>query len=285
MTQKKSPVSRRCQKPAAFTLIELLVVIAIIAILAAMLLPALAKAKLKATMAACLSNEKQMGLAMTMYANDENDRIPYLDIPNAGGFWRLASGAPYNWTSQDVAMASVQGSLKTNNLLFQYAPNPGAFHCPGDVRFNNPVGQGWAYDSYAMTINVAGGPLNSDTYYSKFSQIRRTSSCSIMVEQCDSRGYNAGPFNGIAKNGKVSYIDLFAIYHGNVNTFSYADGHAQAHKWSDPVIIGAALASIKAGSGIFSYNTGAGSYGQVPATSGTTDSEFLIQTFLNPLNP
>jgi prepilin-type processing-associated H-X9-DG protein len=105
------------------------------------------------------------------------------------------------------------------------------------------------------------------------------------LEQCDARGYNPGPFNGIARNNKFYFIDLFAIYHGNVSTFCFADGHAKSHTWRDPVIIGAALASVRAGSGIFTYNTGSGSYGQVPANSGTIDSEFLIQTFLNPLNP
>ena len=112
---------------AGFTLIELLVVIAIIAVLAAMLLPALARAKSKAQAVYCINNFKQLQYSWTMYANDNRDRIP----PN----WL---GVTYAWIDGLETVNDYPGAtniqLLINGLLFRYNPNIAVYRCPAAIK-------------------------------------------------------------------------------------------------------------------------------------------------------
>jgi prepilin-type N-terminal cleavage/methylation domain-containing protein len=125
------------KKPAttAFTLIELLVVIAIIAILAGMLLPALAKAKSKAVFTKCLNNTRQIGIAMTIYGNDFNDKIPDLSRPEMGGAGGWAWDLP-------VQMANhlIRSGITRNTL-----------YCPGFPK-QNADGH-WAFQTTPRNTN------------------------------------------------------------------------------------------------------------------------------------
>ena len=273
--------------PSAFTLIELLVVIAIIAILAALLLPALALAKLKATQATCLSNQKQLGPAFTMYASDNNDLIAaslaHGPAHDADGYWGPPNPDTYGggyWTSSAIARAAVQGALMTNNLRYQYASSFGVYHCPGDVRFNLPIGFlptiGWAYDSYAKTDNVGGEGKGGIVDYKKLSQISRSSDTFTFMEHADARVYNIGSFEVDWDTGSpIVFVEIFAMYHGNVNTEGFADGHAEHHKWTDSTIVSTGTTANQGKIYQFSSQPAAGS----------ADYNYVYQHWLFPGHP
>jgi prepilin-type N-terminal cleavage/methylation domain-containing protein/prepilin-type processing-associated H-X9-DG protein len=268
------------QPITAFTLIELLVVIAIIAILAAMLLPALSKAKMKALMATDLNNHKQIALAYITYAHDNNDFV--VGYMGAGGFWGVPPDHPFTGWTSDRALAEVKDVLKTNNPLYAFAPNQAVFHCPGDTRFKyRKPGDGWAYDSYSRTQNVGGESHGGDYWganatYTKISLIRNASMTFIFIEDADPRqGYNEGSWvvrwNTGTMPGSFTWVDPPAVYHGNSTTFSFADGHAENHKWTSSAII---TAGQQAGMGVSSFNYNG-------PTSGS-DYEYVRERYQHP---
>ena len=257
-----------------FTLIELLVVIAIIALLLAIIMPALQTAKELATGAICLHNQQQLCVAWTAYAN-ENDGY----LVGGSNYYAGSRSTPYRWvefplyndydnpeTTPVAGLPDYSEKTRKNGIragkLFPYTGDEDLYHCPGDrtnVKNEEPFA---VFRSYSITglmngehfekrqsglyspivyreVQVSpGGQPKKLKVAIKATDIRSPGSKLVFVEEdvVNKDNPQNKPMGGFVlfEDNLYGWWDAPAYFHNDSGTVGFADGHAERHKWQDP---------------------------------------------------
>jgi len=236
--------SRRPQ--SAFTLLELLVVIATIAILAALLLPVLSKAKARATGIQCQSNLKQLQLGWQLYADENSDFIP-------GNNWWMEAGSngcvrgPFNWMTgwEDATLADDMDNTNTSlfldsqwSSLGQYTKVAAIYHCPASRVM---VKEGGGLFPLARTVSMNGwmgytnrpDPVGGFTYFKKTSDLTKLSPSAAFVFVDERDDSVDDGFFGVSMVNDIM-VEIASNYHGGSGPVTFADGHVEIHSWRSP---------------------------------------------------
>jgi prepilin-type N-terminal cleavage/methylation domain-containing protein/prepilin-type processing-associated H-X9-DG protein len=229
----------------AFTLLELLVVVSVIAIIAALLLPALSKAKGRALAISCLNNTRQLAVAWALYADDHENRLPY----NLGGTGvrRIASvRTNLNWVNNVLTWGLESdntnvATLTEASLGAYVSRSPAVYRCPSDqVLSEAQRSAGWSgrVRSYSMNAMVGdAGELSQNGYnvnnpgyeqFFKLTTIPHPAQIFVFLDEHPD-SINDGYF--LNRDYYDQWIDLPASYHNGAAAFSFADGHSELHRW------------------------------------------------------
>jgi prepilin-type N-terminal cleavage/methylation domain-containing protein/prepilin-type processing-associated H-X9-DG protein len=228
----------------AFTLIELLVVITIIAILAAMLLPALSRAKAKAQQIGCLNNFRQLQFCWQMYTDEQQDNLPANEcvvyVPSRTFLTTKANSWLLGNAYTDTSFTNIQ-----NGALFRYNQSVGIYKCPADI--STVLDKGLIPRTRTVSMSVYMNAITNprdDNYHScwhKASQILHPGPARALVFideheksiQQSTFCVNAPGFQ-LFGTSQWDWISFPATRHNNGCTFTFADGHAETWRWKEP---------------------------------------------------
>jgi prepilin-type N-terminal cleavage/methylation domain-containing protein len=246
---------------AGFTLIELLVVIAIIAILGAMLLPALARAKQKAYAIQCLSNNRQLAIAWTMYAGDNNDTM----VPNRGLNGQSSMTATDPRTNPDLQpggqdaqwcpgnMQNITVALNYDKwikagLLYPYLSSLSIYHCPGDhnrvprgvaASFQKPALRTYSMNCWLQSMDAPGNHtaawigINGYYVYQKLAGMARPGPSKTWVFIEESPIGIDDAYFAVDPRQTTTWFNCPSVLHGKSSEMAFADGHSETRQWTD----------------------------------------------------
>ncbi|MBE0535743.1 MAG: type II secretion system protein [Phycisphaerae bacterium] len=256
---------------AGFTLIELLVVIVIIAILLAVLVPALNVVREHATGSVCLANERGLITAWVTYTEENDGRLvggyPYVrDIRNPGSpypdrsqwlcpplaedgtIFPIAANNSSAYLAACIAnpptMEEIERGIQAG-ALYPYLDTTKVYHCPGDKRWTREQPPYNVYQTYSITDPMNGKFEDNRYGYKKMTEIKTPGGKYVLVEEAArNASFNIGSwwFGYKGNSGRIEdsgFLDPVALWHTRQNTFGFADGHAEIHKWKEQATVDA----------------------------------------------